>query len=89
MLRLQYKSMNCDSSDSSRPVRMLVKARRVLRGGLLVLREAWLLTNAQLQDLMFPADSRRFTCQTNQNAENYNINQSIVITQIPRDLSEC
>ena len=68
---------------------MLVGALLVLREGLLVLREAWLLTHVQLQDLMVPTDSRRFSCQTNQNAENYNTNQSIVITQIPRDLSEC
>ena len=68
---------------------MLVKALLVLREGPLVLREAWLLMHAQLQGLMVPIDSRRFTCQNNQNAENYNVNQSIVITQIPGDLSEC
>ena len=67
---------------------MLVGALLVLRKGLLVLREAWLLAHAQLQHLMVPTDSRQFTCQTNQNAENYKINKSILITQIPQDLSE-
>ena len=68
---------------------MLVQALLVLREGILVLREAWFLTPAQLQDLMVRTDSRRFTCQTNQNAENYIIKLSIVITQIARDQSEC
>ena len=54
---------------------MLVEATLVLREGLLVLREAWFLTHAQPRDLMVLTDSRRFTCQTNKNAENYNMRQ--------------